>query len=438
MPQNAADPAARKRERRLEEGRRAREAEKSTFAAGGRRVPTHKQLLLPLLEAIRDRGGSVRPSDIYDELADRVGVDSDVCEETRTFRDGQSANLWKRHVRWARQTAVEEGLIADGKRGIWELTDGGANMLRNVRHGVILTVFETEDGTCLWATAETAAAAIEPGSVDLLLTSPMFPTVTDKRGYGTMDPASWLDWMTDMGHAWKDLLTDTGSMFIHLGDVWYRGTPTLSPYIERFVIRMLDDVGLHLAEKFFAEHPTRLPAPRPWVAMRRMRVKPSVDPIYWFSKNEFCKADNRRVLVPYSDSTRKNWIGKHDAGGRTGPSGHDIGRGSFAQDNGGAIPGNLIRCLGQDADVKRYRKAAKAAGFPVHPAIMPREMAEMGVKLATEPGDLVYDPFFGSGTTGHVAEALGRRWLGSERSLDYAQSAALRFPDATLLSGGRA
>lgn len=68
--------------------------------------------------------------------------------------------------------------------------------------------------------------------------------------------------------------------------------------------------------------------------------------------------------------------------------------------------------------------------LPGHPAAFPTTLPEFGIRLTTEPGDLVYDPMAGSGTTAFVAEQLGRRWLSSERALDYVRGAALRFEDS--------
>lgn len=79
--------------------------------------------------------------------------------------------------------------------------------------------------------------------------------------------------------------------------------------------------------------------------------------------------------------------------------------------------------------MKAYRRACQTQGHMIHPPIMAREIADFCIRLTTEQGDLVYDPFFGSGTTGDVAETLGRNWIGSERSLAYAEGAALRFTD---------
>jgi site-specific DNA-methyltransferase (cytosine-N4-specific) len=54
-----------------------------------------------------------------------------------------------------------------------------------------------------------------------------------------------------------------------------------------------------------------------------------------------------------------------------------------------------------------------------HPAAMPSELAERCIVCATEPGDVVLDPFVGSGTTARVAQALGRQWVGIELNDDY-------------------
>jgi modification methylase len=46
---------------------------------------------------------------------------------------------------------------------------------------------------------------------------------------------------------------------------------------------------------------------------------------------------------------------------------------------------------------------------------------------STDPGDVVLDPFFGTGTTGAVAKRLGRRWLGIERDAAHAEAARERI-----------
>ncbi|WP_436434916.1 DNA methyltransferase, partial [Enterococcus faecium] len=48
----------------------------------------------------------------------------------------------------------------------------------------------------------------------------------------------------------------------------------------------------------------------------------------------------------------------------------------------------------------------------------------------TRPGDVVLDPFFGTGTTGAVAKRLGRRWIGIEREATYIEAAQERIAAA--------
>lgn len=54
-----------------------------------------------------------------------------------------------------------------------------------------------------------------------------------------------------------------------------------------------------------------------------------------------------------------------------------------------------------------------------HPAKFPLELAEKVIKLYTEPGDLVLDPFLGSGTTAQAAKKLGRKYIGIELDPKY-------------------
>lgn len=62
-----------------------------------------------------------------------------------------------------------------------------------------------------------------------------------------------------------------------------------------------------------------------------------------------------------------------------------------------------------------------------HPAIFPEQLAEDQITTWTNPGDLVYDCFMGSGTTAKAAHRLGRRWLGSEISVEYVEIARKRL-----------
>src|SRR5258706_501097 len=69
----------------------------------------------------------------------------------------------------------------------------------------------------------------------------------------------------------------------------------------------------------------------------------------------------------------------------------------------------------------------KRAGRKAHPTQKPEALLHRVLLASTKPGDLVLDPFFGTGTTGAVAKRLGRRFIGIEQDPDYAALAEERI-----------
>ncbi len=76
-----------------------------------------------------------------------------------------------------------------------------------------------------------------------------------------------------------------------------------------------------------------------------------------------------------------------------------------------------------------------ADGRKVHPTQKPEALLARVMLSASNPGDVVLDPFFGTGTTGAVARKLGRRFVGIERDPGYAAAARARIAAITPLSG---
>ena len=70
-------------------------------------------------------------------------------------------------------------------------------------------------------------------------------------------------------------------------------------------------------------------------------------------------------------------------------------------------------------------------GAKAHPTQKPEALLYRILLACTKPGDVVLDPFFGTGTTGAVARRLGRRWIGIERESNYVKVARERI-DSTL------
>ena len=69
----------------------------------------------------------------------------------------------------------------------------------------------------------------------------------------------------------------------------------------------------------------------------------------------------------------------------------------------------------------------KKGGSKVHPTQKPEALLYRVLLSTTEAGDVVLDPFFGTGTTGAVAKRLGREWIGCERESDYREAAMERI-----------
>ena len=72
----------------------------------------------------------------------------------------------------------------------------------------------------------------------------------------------------------------------------------------------------------------------------------------------------------------------------------------------------------------------KKGGTKVHPTQKPEALIYRILLACTKPGDVVLDPFFGTGTTGAVAKRLRRRWIGIERELGYCDAAIERIEAA--------
>jgi DNA modification methylase len=269
------------------------------------------------------------------------------------------------------------------------------------------------------------------GSVNLVMTSPPF-ALTFQKEYGNKHQDEYVSWFCEYAREVWRLLPDDGSFVLDLGGAWNKGTPTRSLYHYRLALALCDDIGFHLAQDFFWFRPAALPAPAEWVNVRRIRVKDAVNYLFWFSKTEWPKADNRRVLVPYSEDMKR--LIRRGYRAKKRPSGHNITP-KFDRDQGGAIPPNLLT-LGNNDATGSYMAACEAMGVKPHPARYPYGIPAFFVQLCTEPGDLVLDPFAGSNTTGYAAQALGRRWISIESNEDYLQGSMLRFADEISLVDG--
>lgn len=286
-------------------------------------------------------------------------------------------------------------------------------------------VYSTNLGTQLCQDSRVAMRQFPEGSVDLVITSPPFALLREKE-YGNENQGSYVAWLHEFGEQVFRILKPEGSFVLDLGGAYERGKPVRSLYQWRVLLDFCDNIGFRLAEEFYWHNPAKLPSPIEWVNKRKIRVKDSVNTVWWFSKGDWPKADVRNVLAPYSERMKKlikdpsKFYTPKDR-----PSGHDISD-SFGRDNGGAIPPNLLQIPNTEA-TSSYLRRCKELKREGHPARFPSALPAFFIKFLTDPGDTVVDIFGGSNTTGRACEDLNRLWISIEERRDYAALSIIRF-----------
>jgi site-specific DNA-methyltransferase (cytosine-N4-specific) len=293
-------------------------------------------------------------------------------------------------------------------------------------------LYRTTHGASYAADSLELLKAIPTGSLNLVMTSPPY-ALHFKKAYGNADKHEYLEWILPFAKEIHRVLKDDGSFVLNIGGSYNKGTPTKSLYQFKVLIALVEQVGFHLAQDCFWFNPAKMPVPAEWVTVRRIRIRDSVEYVWWLGKTAWPKADNRRVLKEYSaDMHRLIARGLRET---VRPGGHVI-RESFAEDKKGAIPANVIEEQIPDAMLKfgnnsandQYTLKSRENGLVVHPARFPAAMPEFFIKLCTEENDIVFDPFAGSNTAGATAEKLNRRWIASELNDEYVRGGQYRFP----------
>jgi site-specific DNA-methyltransferase (cytosine-N4-specific) len=294
--------------------------------------------------------------------------------------------------------------------------------LKRQEKNTLKPLYETDFGQAYLGNSLELMKQLPNSSVNLILTSPPF-ALTRQKEYGNKLEQEYIDWFLQFSKEFYRLLKDDGSLVIDLGGAYLPGHPVRSIYQYELLVRLCRDQNFFLAQEFFHYNPARLPTPAEWVTVRRIRVKDSVNIVWWLSKTENPKSDNRQVLKPYSESMKS--LLKNGYKAQMRPSGHDISD-KFTIDNGGAIPPNLLELANTESN-SYYMKRSKELGVKSHPARFPKEFADFFIKFTTTKGDLVLDPFAGSNTTGSSAERLERKWIAMELDENYLENSKIRF-----------
>jgi site-specific DNA-methyltransferase (adenine-specific) len=239
--------------------------------------------------------------------------------------------------------------------------------------------------------------AIPSGSVDLVITSPPYNFGHAYAGDPHDDTRDWNDYFQKLGAVWREcarVLKPGGRIAVNV-------QPLFSDYIptHHIISRQLSDLGLlWKAEVLWEKHNynAKYTAWGSWKSPSMPYLKYTWEFIEIFDKETHRKA-GRREDIDITVEEFKEWV---------------MARWTFP-------PEHRMKDYG-------------------HPAMFPEELPRRLMKLFSYRGDMVLDPFNGTGTTTRVARALGRRFIGVEVSPAYCEKAWARTWEDVAISDGSA
>lgn len=285
--------------------------------------------------------------------------------------------------------------------------------------------YETSYGAAYCGDALKLTRNIKSDYVNLIATSPPFALVR-KKTYGNVDSDKYVEWFMQFASDFHRILRFDGSLVIHIGGSWLKGKPVKSLHLFELLIRLCKEAKFFLAQDLYWFNSAKLPSPAQWVTVKRWRLKDAVDHVWWLSKTPYPKANNRNVLSRYSKSMKELLEDKsYYTPNVARPSEHRISE-KFYNRHRGAIPPNLFTFSNTDSQ-SRYLRMCREKNIRPHPARYPEELPTFLIKLLTEEGDLVFDPFGGSNVTGSAAERLRRKWITFEIVPEYLEASRFRF-----------
>jgi site-specific DNA-methyltransferase (adenine-specific) len=277
--------------------------------------------------------------------------------------------------------------------------------------------------------------ALPAESVDVVITSPPY---FRQKDYGIANQFGWED---DVNHYVAKLETvflellritkNTGACFVIIGDTYIAKSMQLVP--QRAAIAAVK-CGWTLRNDLIWAKTDAAPG-----GGGADRWRFTHEHILFFSKKpRGYKFNAKSIRVPYSNQTIKRWGNGQTYGGpkakaNLSAKGQRFARGrSFDLNPAGTLPPDVLT------------HATARSGFD-HYATFPIELIERFVLAATDPGDVVLDPFSGTSTTGVAAVRNGRRFVGIELSPSYCrigserlaqemQDAAITSPPGTPIS----
>lgn len=242
-----------------------------------------------------------------------------------------------------------------------------------------------------------------PGSIDIVLTSPPY---ADMREYASIPPDEYVDWFLPIGKLIFQVLKPNGVFVLNIRNNVIKGRR--HTYVYDLVSRLTKEVGFDLIDDVIWDKGKMLPntkGKRPMDVWEFAFVFGKGLDVTW-NPDLLRTPYDARSLQRFEAPIKKRW------GSSRGEKGDKI----VLPNPLGCFPKNII-------------KMGSESSFQGHPAPFPVSFAEWFIKGYSNPGDLVYDPFGGSGTTAVAAQKHGRKWILTEIHEEYIKLAKSRLDD---------
>lgn len=258
---------------------------------------------------------------------------------------------------------------------------------------------------------------IEDSSIDLIMTSP--PYADQIKDYGEkvkkIDPNNYVDWFLPRAREMHRVLKDSGSFVLNISDKIVGKYQDL--FVFKLVVALCEEVGFHLVRDYIWYNPAT--PPNVFSRGTMGRTKKSHEYCFWFSKSEEWTFNMDPIRKPYSSDMQRflEGKGKGDRSENTRPSRHNFKLDQKWTNHGGSDPGSVLT-IGNTSSNDSFHKLCKEAGIS-HPARYPQKLVEFFILAGSNAGDVVLDPFAGSGTTAVVAQRLQRDWVCIDLNPDF-------------------
>lgn len=238
---------------------------------------------------------------------------------------------------------------------------------------------------------------------DLIVTSPPYAD-RRQRTYGGIKPEQYVDWFIPRSAEFLRVLKPTGSFVLNIKEKAENGER--HTYVLELILALRKQGWLWTDEYIWHK---RNCYPGKWPN----RFRDAWERCLHFTKSRKFKMNQEAVMVPMGDwaDARLKSLGKNDVVRFDSQVGSGFGKNiaNWAERTM-AYPTNVLHL-------------ATECGNKNHSAAFPRALPEWFIKLFTDEGDCVLDPFAGSGTTLEVAKALGRNAVGIDILLEYCEMA---------------